>query len=406
MTSPPVRSLGRFDTRDFAASALLRVVNEDMETAPGRVLDLGLGGGALSSAARAVWPDAEIVGVDVAPDATAPEGTRVRKVVRDALSEDLSELGLFDVVLCNPPYLPLPPDRHVRGDLVGRGRARGMEAAFVLRALDLVRSGGRVGLILPEAAASAEAYRDLREILIARGLAGVMTLPRGSFVGADPSARLFVLEGGIRRGRSIRLGEVGPEGSIRIRASVSAETAARRCDVPTSGSGPTLAALGADLVRGTLCPGRVKREDVSCVHTTDMPLGGMIVLPDATPAPGLTTARKGDILLARIGRNLHLKTCLVSEGEAPLTDCVFRLRVPEEHRLPVLTALRAGDGELLRLAASGTGTRHLTRRGVMEIRIESPPLRHDGPADPDGSKRLGASTVSDRRPEVMSSSGK
>jgi len=86
---------------------LARTVAEMVE--PGdRALDVGTGSGYVAVALRDAG--AEVVGVDVNPHACATAASVGVQTVRGDLVSAFGR-GTFDVVACNPPYLPTPAEK-------------------------------------------------------------------------------------------------------------------------------------------------------------------------------------------------------------------------------------------------------------------------------------------------------
>lgn len=124
-----------------------------------RVADLCAGSGALGLAIADEVPGATVVAVESAQSAARwltrnASGTSVRVLVGDVRDPELLQplYGRLDVVLCNPPYVPLPTD--VAPEVLADPR----EAVFagidgldlmstvVSRAASLLRSGGVLAL--------------------------------------------------------------------------------------------------------------------------------------------------------------------------------------------------------------------------------------------------------------------
>lgn len=107
---------------------------------PARVLDLCTGNGSLAVLAALAWPDAQVVGTDLSAEALE---VAARNVARHGLGQriDLRRgSGLaavagerFDLVLCNPPYVPaasmaaLPPEFRAEPALALAGGSDGMD---------------------------------------------------------------------------------------------------------------------------------------------------------------------------------------------------------------------------------------------------------------------------------------
>jgi len=150
-----------------------------------RAIDLGTGSGAIAIAMATEVPHAEIFAVENSPraftwarqNARELAGANLRLIFAD-LAELPAELdgspfdGTFDVVVSNPPYIPLgaiPRDPEVRlhdpeAALYGGGDGLDVVRAISIRAAALLRPGGTLVLEHGELQGSA-----IRELLAADG---------------------------------------------------------------------------------------------------------------------------------------------------------------------------------------------------------------------------------------------
>ena len=104
-----------------------------------RVLDLCTGNGSLAVLAALAWPEVQVTGADISPDALAVARINVDKHgLQDRItlveSDGLAHLpGPFDLILCNPPYVcqasmdALPAEYRAEPELALAGGEDGMD---------------------------------------------------------------------------------------------------------------------------------------------------------------------------------------------------------------------------------------------------------------------------------------
>jgi len=130
-----------------------RLLAETVEPAIGhdeRVLEVGVGSGYVAARVQAA-ADARVVGIDVTPaacEAARAEGIEtVRADLVDAIAGDS-----VDVVFCNPPYLPTPPEREwddpLEAALSGGEDGRRVVRPFLRDVGRVLRPDGRAYLIV------------------------------------------------------------------------------------------------------------------------------------------------------------------------------------------------------------------------------------------------------------------
>ena len=136
----------------------LKVLAARTDTAPGglRIVDLCTGSGAIAAAIKSELPNAQVFAVELSEDAIPYarknlEPLGVHLVQGDALTALTELVGIFDVVLSNPPYIPpanVPADPeaalHDPDMALYGGGADGMQmpAAIAARAYELLTPGG------------------------------------------------------------------------------------------------------------------------------------------------------------------------------------------------------------------------------------------------------------------------
>jgi type I restriction enzyme M protein len=117
----------------------------------------------------------------------------------DTLSKKYDERDRYDVVLANPPFKGSIDKSDINEDL--RLATTKTELLFVNRMINLLRIGGRAGVIVPEGVlfGSSKAHRDLRKMLVDEcELQAVVSMPAGVFrpyAGVSTGVIVFVKGG-------------------------------------------------------------------------------------------------------------------------------------------------------------------------------------------------------------------
>lgn len=117
----------------------------------------------------------------------------------DTLSKRFKETDRYDVILANPPFKGSIDKGDINEEL--RLKSTKTELLFVNRIINLLRIGGRAGVIVPDGVlfGSSNAHRDLRKMLIEEcELQGIVKMPAGVFkpyAGVSTAVLIFVKGG-------------------------------------------------------------------------------------------------------------------------------------------------------------------------------------------------------------------
>jgi len=392
---------GRYYTDSEIACVLIESMGMP---SPRLVLDLGAGSGVLVGEAQRHWDNADFVTVDIDKSAESSSLREVRgpaftHYTADALDIRLADrIGLqyggVDSALCNPPYVRPKWRKHFGEILEDAGLSHVIpkigciqaDVLFIAQNLRFLRAGGKLGLILPDGVVAGEKYAKLRRSLAsAHSLERVIELPRRVFCNTDAKAHIVVLAKHQAAHDDILIQKLEGNGSLSKPICLSPDRAAERLDYSYLASiahrgirkdAMPLRSVVQLVKRGAYSSSERKRLPFPVFHTTDYPADGTEVPPSLhlskvarQTAKGLI-ALPGDILLARVGRNLENKVCAVTRDSVAVSDCVLVLRVEAEHRRRVLSYLTSSVGRAALLAAShGVGASFITADALLRLEI-------------------------------------
>lgn len=390
-------TLNKFYTRAEVGALLTREIGPLL---PRSVLDLGSGEGSLSSAVAWKWPQAPITTVDVDP--TCVEDLHAALLAAGCEQHqhrtlDVLDFGLpeafaehrFDLAVCNPPFYRPDWKREFadilrEADLESACASRAevtAEILFLAQNLRLLEDGGTVALIVPDGLATGWRALAFRKALLSNhSLRTVIQLPPYSFLDTEAYCFILILEKGRRSPANVikllRLEDTGDVSDpIFIEpnlAEVRFDHAYHQVALSAPNGATSLRQLGADIRRGSLSTVQRKAANSFVFHTGDFPtVSGSINLGVDVPVIAdkkLVIAEPGDILMARVDRELHEKVTLVASGRAAITDCVYRIRLPEKHRESAFNALTSTEGRRrIQAATKGVGARLIGKGELLDV---------------------------------------
>jgi len=408
---------GRYYTTPIVSQSLIDRIEV---VTPKLVLELGSGSGSLYTAAATRWQDAKLVTVDIdsriLPSMDINRNSpieRHRHFVHDVLDSTLSDkiglnLGTVDVAVCNPPYIrprwrsdfgKILEDAGLSDTLVSLHDA-GADLLFLAQNLRLLRQGGKLGLILPDGLITAERFNRVRKTLLRQHrVEQVIQLPRRVFKGTEAQTYLAVLSKDAGETEHVMLRQMGHDGQLSAPIAVPQDAAVKRLDfafhsqtiVPHQDrDGPMLFVrqVLTDIVRGTTCSSSITTFPVPVFHLGDFSARSDAQIFRIVPkhfALSVQTAQRisqyarlampGDILIARVGRNLEDKLALVVHGPCVISDCIFALRSTDEHRQRLYQFFESDVGRhALASSAHGVAARFISKTNLLDIQFWSEPL--------------------------------
>ena len=393
---------GRYYTDANIAALLVEAMSV---RSPTKAIDLGAGSGTLVGEASRHWKGTEFITVDIDQKAGSVDlrtrcGSAFTHHIADALDKSLAEkiglhYGEVDSALCNPPYIRPKWRKHFAEILEGAGLSHVIpkigcvqaDVLFVAQNLRFLRAGGKLGLILPDGVIAGEKYSKFRQTLATEHkLERVIELPRRVFRNTDAKAHIVVLTKQQTGNEDIKVQRLGDNGILSRPISVSADRAVARLDYSYLTSlkqaenrrrGVELRFITQLITRGSYSSSQRKHLPFPVLHTTDFVDGGYTEVPrqfwlttNAQRCAAGVFARPGDILLARVGRNLEQKVTTVTRGVVAVSDCILILRVEPKHQGRAFKYLTSTTGRSALLAAShGVGARFITIEALMSLEI-------------------------------------
>lgn len=389
-------SLGQYYTSRKISTI---IANNFQAKCPNRLLELGAGRGTLISAVQKRWKKIEVISTDIDPQNFSsikkkfPNG---RHYCGDVIDDKLpGRIGLremsVDIAVCNPPYVSLPINEKIENIFLKAGFKNKFatnseitaDLIFLAQNLRFLKHRGELGIILPDSYLCGHRFEWVREFLINEHcISSIIDLPEKVFQKTEAKTHILMLKKGVKCEKSIPILKVNSLLKTEDIIEISSEDGIYRMDytyhkwkstTKKRKQHVTLAQINAEIKRGSLSRKECVEKSIAHFHTTDFTkcdsTGGLSFEKEILTNDYIT-AEVGDILIARVGKRCIGKIGIVRDGVVVLSDCVYRVRVPEQYRERVFSSLASLDGKRWIFAhAHGVCSKTLSKRDLQNYKI-------------------------------------
>jgi len=366
-----MEELGRYYTDNLFSKLLINNIENQNPT---NILELGVGEGSLIKAAYERWFDASYYVADIDNNSLAKvqqELPFVKSFHFDSIKEDIStklkiNSGSIDIAVCNPPYLKLKNDLSyakifLDAGLEGCTKLKNLttDIVFLAKNLQILKETGELGIILPDGLITGKEFEVLRQsILQNHSLKAVIQLPENIFKKTEALTHILIIEKRRSTRTSTPLFLANTFGEIVDQIDVAQSSLTERMDYkyhtwskklsavkPNDLSNKFLKDLNPEIKRGNLTHKDLLNAGVSFIHTTNLPHRNseMQVGKNQFDETKIRYAKAGDILLSRVG--CIGKISMVKSGKIPITDCIYRIRIPANYRKIVWASMISLSGK-------------------------------------------------------------
>lgn len=341
----------QFFTQQLIASALV-----DMVPTKGvnKILDLGIGDGALSIAALDRFSNAKVDAIDIDSDICVKYQNKLSNKINvylgDVLcAEDLSVLqqGVYDLAVCNPPYGTIKKTEGFNTLFTQIGfdgcvelKSISKDLIFLCHCLNYVRTGGWVAIILPDGILSRKDYKLFRKCLLTNHcVERIVQMPEKAFSSTEATTHILIVEKeGIPKDK-IPVSVMNFDGTITSECLVDRENLIERMDYSfciwskNSLLKSSNITIPIEIKRGSFSYCDLKKMKSPYLHSTDFKDGQVISFTNFDyNTTSKVIAHPGDIIMCRVGKRCVGKVAMIADGTILLSDCLYRISVPKKYQ--------------------------------------------------------------------------
>lgn len=365
-----------YTSYDLGMKMISLISNKDNIT---NVVDLSIGEGALIDSVIERYPQAKVFGIDIdiknikkiknkyIENSYCFQGDSTTKFAFDKLK---SIKDKFDLVVGNPPFSLIQAPENLWNSypcFFPKTKKIKTENLFLLNGLSLLKDNGILAYILPNGFFTNKSTSNLREFISnTYSIIEIMDVSRGHFSGTEARTHIIIIRNVPPTSHTIKLTRMNDVSKV---IYISKEDFIFRGDYnfyhkPQLLTRKVIGQLAIQIIRGNIFNDKNKiRKKDEFLHTTHF-LGLYNEFSNSikTVDDNIRIAKKGDIVIPRVGSRCIGKVGLIISGQFYISDCLIIIRCNDrELTKKVINSLLSDLGQSwFKSIARGVGAKHLT----------------------------------------------
>lgn len=363
---------------------------------PENIVDLAIGEGSLLVEASKRWPKAKLYGNDIDPLCCEVIHSNIKTVkcynfdifAETSIQQLIQNIGKVDLCIGNPPFDLIEQNQNTQKILsvfmleeIYKSNYIPAEIIYILQCLRILKKDGLLSLILPDGFFVNNALQDFRKFLLTNfTVLETIELPIEIFENTKAKTHILVLRNSIPINPEKQFVKLSDSSTLQS-LTIHFEEAIQRMDysfyhMSTLHSGSKkLSDYDVEIIRGKAKHLLNDLDDSYILHTTNFKKNTTFVSQlksiEALLAYKDRIAKKGDIVIPRVGTNILGRVGYVEDGYFVATDCIFLVRIENKKlRKHVLHILQSEFGKRWILSISkGVGARHITLKDIVNLPI-------------------------------------
>lgn len=369
------------------------LINEMSIKNPKSVIDFGVGNGALTTAAIERWKEACFYASDIDKKNLIKIKTeypfvnviKVNHLTNNWLSKIKIEVGSIDVSICNPPFNKylVTKDYTKLLNKSGLGGCVGLynitsDIVFLAQNLLLLKSNGELGIILPDTLITNSNFKLFRKTILDNFyIKSIIQLPDNVFSKTEAQAFIVTIKKNKKRNNYIPIFLSNINGICNKKVLIKYTELYNRMDFVYHNwalkqknkiEKRTIAKVNAQIIRGRYTRKDLDDLQVNFLHTNN--LNNKLIKSKKNSYDNLNPviAKKGDILIARVGKRSIGKVAMISTGQIAVSDCIIIIRSKNEYTSEIFRKLISFDGqEWFRAHAHGVCSKVISKTDLLNF---------------------------------------